>query len=117
MFQEIGSSRFVHFEESETTRSNPETFARQARITLLSAAPRVVATAARDPAPASTTTAIATLSKRGRGTRKAFCMTLLSRWAFSGSREVVTCLCRLRAKSATSRTAPLTPSDVVCSLE
>jgi hypothetical protein len=47
MFHEIGSSRFVHLEESETTRSNPVTFARQARITLLSAAPRVVATAAR----------------------------------------------------------------------
>jgi hypothetical protein len=64
MFQEIGSSFFLHFEGSETTRSTPVTFPRQAWITLLSPAPREVASAANDAVQARTTTVTATLSRR-----------------------------------------------------
>jgi hypothetical protein len=92
MFHEIGTSRFVHREGSETTRSNPFTFARQAWMMELSAVLLEVASAVNEATPASAARPASSTSRRGRGTRKAFGMTLLSRWAFSGSREFVPCL-------------------------
>jgi hypothetical protein len=92
MFHEIGSSRLVHLEGSETTRSNPCTLPRHAWITEVSAALLEVASAVKDAVAASTARPASIASRRGRETWKAFGMTLLSRWALSGSREGVPCL-------------------------
>jgi hypothetical protein len=61
-------------------------------MTAPSAALLEVATAVSDAIPARTARPATNMSRRRRGTREAFGMTLLSRWAFSGSRERVPCL-------------------------
>src|SRR5439155_16735977 len=117
MFQEMGSSRFKHLDESVTTRSNPVILCLHAWITALSVDPESgAASAASAPAQARTANAPAAASKRARGARKTLGITLLSLGASSGSRQVVTCLCPVRDKSGTSVSALLTRCEPACSL-
>src|SRR5438105_14408641 len=85
-------------------------------MTELSAEP-VAASPAKAPAPESAASAAASTATRGRGTRKTLGIALLSLWAFSDSREGVTCLRPVRNKSGPFAPPPLTSRDLRCSLE